>query len=349
MGLGAAAGRPFHPVMKAFHPFSAVMDSPGTGGFLKASALACVDLGVRGTIALARLVPPKRTMVVAPLLGKLERGHRKRRCIENMMRFLGRESRSETEWEQLWNAHVLHVGQTLLELLAWEQMSAEEVMGRVSVRGAEHLRGALRDGRGAMVLASHTGNFVSVAPAVCRLGLHGCSSGNAMPTPHLEKLFRNLVGRFGMEYRNVGSGIPSAAAATFRQAAQFIAFVDLSLAGKRDEWFPFGQAETNLSLGPALLALKHRVPVLGVSCRRLETTHHEVTFHPALPMEADGDARARARQLTAQALQVVVAEIRQHPAQWWQWDWAPLRRSQGAIREAASPSIHHRPGQLLRA
>lgn len=274
---------------------------------------------------LLRVLPEKLARRIAPILGRTERGWRKQQSLSNMKLFLGIENGTESSWEQLWNAHMTHLGQTLVEILTWQDLKTDEVMHRISVRGEEHLREAMGPGRGVMVLVNHLGNFTSLAPCACRLGFAGCTSGNALPTPYLDRVLREILRRFGFDLQLLGSGLPAAAAETFRRGLVFSAFVDYSVAGKRDKWFRFGRAETNVSLGPALLALRHRVPVLCATCRRLDAMHHEVTFHPPLPVAESGDWRVDAHELTARALEVVANGIQENPEQWWPWDWAPLR------------------------
>ncbi len=289
-------------------------------------ALAGVDVVLRGVVAFARCVPERQLLGLAPVLGGMARGRRKQRCLANLKLFLGNEDWPEDQWERLWHAHTRHSGRTIVEVLTWQRLSADEVMGRVSTRGDEHLREALRQGRGVMLFANHLGNFVGLAPGLGRLGLSLCLSGHAMPTAYTETMLRQFMGRFGVRRQLLGRRLLATAAETFRSGSIFGAFVDLSTAGKREEWLRFGRAETNVSIGPALLALRHRVPVICVTCTRLDATRHEVTFHPPLRVAESGDRHVDARLLTAQALEVVAADIRRNPDQWWQWDFAPIRK-----------------------
>lgn len=262
----------------------------------------------------------------APVLGRIVRRPWKNRTIANMKLFLRSAHWTEAQWERLWKANTRHVGQTIVEFIVWHRMSREEVLNRISIRGEHHLHETLRAGRGAMVLASHTGNFLALAPGLHKAGVPAVITGQQMPTPFLRAFLHGFLGRYGARHLKIGQGLlPMAAAESFKRGATFSCFVDYSLAGKRDVWLQFGHAETNVSIGPVLLARRHRVPVLCVSCRRLDASRHEVIFHPPLPMPVTNDARADARLLTEQALQIVAEDIQKNVDQWWEWDWAPLR------------------------
>ena len=284
-----------------------------------------LDIGLVAATAGLRQLPEQKTRRFAPLLGKGLRWAHRQESLAHMKCVLGHEDWSEAQWDQLWNAHTRHLGQTILEVLAWQRLPVDQVLARVSVRGDEHLRQVLRAGRGAMVLTNHLGNFVSLAPGFCQLGLEGCSLGNEMPTRRLERMLRDLLRRFGIDRQLLEHGVLTAIAQTFRRGAIVATAVDYFVPGKRDVWLPFGCAETNVGIGPALLALRHRVPAVCVTSARLDAAHHEVTIHPPLHPAESGDAQADARQLTAQALEIVAAGIRQRPEQWWQWDFAPVR------------------------
>lgn len=93
--------------------------------------------------------------------------------------------------------------------------------------------------------------------------------------------------------------------------------------GKRDEWLRFGARK------PMSASAR---PVGGVTAcgvmrdvRRLDATHHEVTFHSPLTLPVTADPRADARHLTAQALELIGGHMQDDAHQWWQWDQIPLR------------------------
>jgi Kdo2-lipid IVA lauroyltransferase/acyltransferase len=298
----------------------------GSRAIFAAVTLGGADLMLRGFLVLTRHVSEQRLLRLAPVIGRMMRCPWKNRTIGNMKLFLEPAEWSEAHWDQLWKAHTRHVGQTIVEFIVWHRLSEEELLTRVSIRGEHHLHGTLRAGRGAMVLTSHLGNFLALAPCLRKLGVPAHITGQQMPTPFVATFLQEFVRRYGTRYLSVGQGhLPLAAAKSFRQGTAFAGFVDISAVGKRDVWLRFGRAETNVSIGPVLLARRHRVPVLCVSCRRLDATRHEVTFHPPLTMPVSADGRADARHLTAQALKLIAGQIENDVDQWWQWDRIPLR------------------------
>lgn len=281
--------------------------------------------GMAGIGFLLRALTEAQTLPLAAFLGYALRRAQKRRALDHMKAFLGHDDWPETRWEQLWNAHLVHLGHTLREVHTWSRLPQEQVHERVTVEGREHVDEALRAGRGAMVLTNHLGNFFCLGPAFCFSGWNVCSMRNPIPVHALEKRVRHFVSRFGGREGYTGSGVPASAAKTFREGGLVFLFADFSLRDERNVWVPFGRLETRVSLGPALLALRHRVPVLCITCERLDVMRHRVTIHPPLAGARSGCFRTDATELTHQALRIVAEAVRRRPEQWWPWDWAPLR------------------------
>lgn len=275
--------------------------------------------------ALLRVMPEEKVTWLAPHFGHALRWAQKRRVLAHLKQFLRRDDWTTERWDQLWRAHLTHIGHTLREACYWSHLPRQEVLDRVTLEGQEHIHEALRAGRGAMVFINHLGNFLSIAPAFWRAGWKGCVVRNALPMVWLDRRVQDWCTQFGGGQQFIGGGVPAMAARTFRQNTLLFLAVDFSEPDERNVWIPFGPVETRVSLGPALLALRHRVPVLCVTCERLDAMRHRVVVHPPLVRPRTGHAHADARVLTREALRLVTEDVRRHPEQWWPWDWVPLR------------------------
>jgi len=242
-----------------------------------------------------------------------------------MKAVLDRADWTEPQWLENWEADCRHLGLTVSEFIQWEQMPVEQAAEFVTVQGEEHIRQALRTGRGVMILAAHLGNYFSCALANRRLGLDVCSAVRPMSVRSLEERVRKFMRGCRIQHVLIGDRLPARAAETFRRGAAFLVFVDSTLPKTRNVWVRLGGAETHVSLGPALLAIRHRVPVICLTSARVDTVRHCVTFHPPLPVTRSGDFRADATRLTQHAMDVITEGVRQWPAQWCPWDIAPIR------------------------
>lgn len=283
------------------------------------------DAGLTCADTLFRSLPEARALPLALPLGFAIRWAQKRRTLEHMKAFLRHDDWTRSRWEELWRSHLTHLGHILREVIFWNRLPREQILDRVTVEGKEHVEEALRHGRGAMVLTNHLGNFFSLAPAAFQSRWNVCSVRNPQPLRFLERQIRSLTRKFCCHEEFIGGGVPAAAARTFRQNALLFLFTDFSEPDERNAWVPFGGVETRVSLGPALLALRHRVPVLCITCERLDAMRHRVVVHPPLVCPRTGHAHADAMVLTREALQIVAEAVRRHPEQWWPWDWVPFR------------------------
>jgi len=252
---------------------------------------------------------------------------------------LGHKDWSTGQWDQLWQAHAKHLGETMLETIYWDHMAIEEVLRRIAVRGETHLQAALGAGRGVMLFGTHLGNFTSLALFLRRLGVGSLSAGQSLPLRHFEHIIHNLCRRFGSERMHLG-GVPIAAARTFLGGGAFGLFFDYSLPHRRNAWVQFGHGEINVSLGPALIALRHGVPALTLTSARGNDGQHQVTIHPPLCVKRTENLRSNALALTQQAMDILTRELAKRPEQWWVWDVAPIRpRSTPVVEGDTDPSL----------
>src|SRR5262249_53699429 len=101
-------------------------------------------------------------------------------------------------------------------------------------------------------------------------------------------------------------------------------FIDFPVGRKHNEFLNFGKVLLNVSLGPAILALRHHAPVFTVTCVRTGAdNHHHLIIHPPLELPP-GPVDAAPRGLTQAALDQLLPEVLSHPDQWWVWDWAQI-------------------------
>lgn len=317
-----------NPILK--HPF--IRDGqryPKLAAVLRA-LLEIPNIPLAGLYAHLQSLPPEKLHRVSVGLIRIYRRLRKAQSIHSMKAVLGRADWTETQWNALWEENCHQVGLTIGEVMRWEQMSLDEAVECVTISGEEHIREALRGNRGVMLWGTHLGNVLSYALAIRRLRLDTWSAGNAM----IVRSFQNKLERFarscGMRYILVGDRLPFHVGETFRRRASFLTFVDFTLPETRDLWIRLGSTETHVSIGPALLALRHRVPVICLTGERLNAMRHRVTFHPPRLPEKSNDFRADATRLTQQAMDIVATEIRSRPEQWWQWDVVPTRSLSGS-------------------
>jgi len=278
---------------------------------------------------LGRIIPEKAALKLSRFAGFLTRGGRREAVLSRLNQVMG--SADGAGGAKFWRDHLNHVGRNVVEPIYFFHLSDSDLLGRVDIQGEEHLRGALEGGKGAILFLNHLGNPGAI---VAGLGLRGYDvtiAGNAIdinfngrivPLNYVEGLVQRMFARGHVRRALLGAGLPQQFSQALARNGLFAMFIDFPVVGKHNEWLPFGRSRMKVNLGPAVLALRHQVPVLNVTCIRTNGNSHLLTIHPPLTVPASG--RDAAQRLLADALGDFFPVLEKHPEQWWSWDWAQI-------------------------
>jgi Kdo2-lipid IVA lauroyltransferase/acyltransferase len=219
-----------------------------------------------------------------------------------------------------------HAGQSFAELTLFPRLRARP--GYISFEGVERLDRALAAGRGAIVVTGHVGNWELLAAACSARGLPITVVGRRVN----DMRFHALVTRFRQ-----AAGLE----VLVRDDPRFVSAVREALARNRvvamliDQdtrgagvFVPFFGRLARTPPGPAVLALRARVPVLTVFIHRRLDGSHRIRFDD-VPV---GGRRTRAEvtELTARLTAAIEGAIREAPPQWVWWHERWRRRPEAA-------------------
>jgi KDO2-lipid IV(A) lauroyltransferase len=205
-----------------------------------------------------------------------------------------------------------------LDSVAWKN--------HVALNGESELRSALEDGRGALVIGCHLGNWFYISTTLAVMGFPVSNVAARIPFPPLERDLQRLRRRVGLRCTTLGEGGAATAADSFARGGIFCTLIDLSLRRAQGQWLPFGPSRLSVDLGPARLALRHDVPVLFSYCHRASNGRWVVTLLPlgrpsALPVHEQTP-----EALTARWLAMLHETVLKHPEQWWPWSFTTLAK-----------------------
>lgn len=210
-----------------------------------------------------------------------------------------------------------HLGLLVFELLSLPRLRPDDVRGLCTVDGREHLDRALSAGRGALVLAAHTGNWELGQAAVAACGYRTCT---------VVKEIKGELGQYVAERLRTPHGIvPVPRRRAMRLIGEALAsgagvgfVLDQNMTADEGVFVNFFGRPACTMHGLAVLAFRHGVPVVPVHFwREPDNRHHRVRFLPEVPWESCG-ARlgAAARHNTQRYTTIIEDMIRSHPAQW---------------------------------
>ncbi len=213
-------------------------------------------------------------------------------------------------------ATALHLGETLAEVVWLWRAAPEAILARTEVRGFEHLRSALEQGRGAVLITCHCGNWEWLNAVLGIEGIPMSLAVRSLYDPRMGRLAHRLRARFGAEVfeRSGRAGRQLIGAIRKNRVAGLLIDQDIrDIPGVfvpffgRDAWTPAGAAQLALAVG---------APVVPAFIHRGEDGIHVAEAHPPLPVPETADRNEAARELTAAATAAIEAHIRRHPPQW---------------------------------
>ncbi|HEX9751489.1 MAG TPA: lysophospholipid acyltransferase family protein [candidate division Zixibacteria bacterium] len=250
---------------------------------------------------------------VGRLVGILWRA-RRHIAQHNLSRAFPDLSRQETS--RIARAAFANVGQTVFEVLRFGRNSTERIIDSVEVEvdGLKHLEQAADNGRGALLMSAHLGNWEL-------LGAWASSRGYAldivvkpMRNPLTDALYnaQRSAHDIGLIRTQVGTlGIARALG-----AKRFVALLADQYAGREGVAVEFFGRSVSTPRGPAALALRFGCPILtGVLVRRPHRPYLAV-IDPAIPVTRTGDETHDVTALTQAFTARIESYVRRWPEQW---------------------------------
>jgi KDO2-lipid IV(A) lauroyltransferase len=149
--------------------------------------------------------------------------------------------------------------QCTTDLLGVPLMSRGEVLALVDGRGGEHLDGALAQGRGAILVTGHVGNWDLAGVCLAAAG-YPAHAVIEPAEPALAAAYERLRGATGLKVLPLGSGMLSAYRA-LRRGGLLLLVGDRAI-GDPGREVAYGHGRRMASRGPAELACRSGAPVL---------------------------------------------------------------------------------------
>ncbi len=234
---------------------------------------------------------------------------------------------SERQTDRLVQRCAHHLGTTLGEITWLWRADHDEVAARCDIVGVEHLRVALDQGHGAVLVTAHAGNWELLN---ARLGVAGMPMVIAVRDifdARVDDAVTALRQRFGAEVVKRSSGARRLLGALSHDKVVGL-LIDQDIGDLPGAFVPFFGRPAWTPTGAATLALRSGAPVVPAFIHRRADGHHQVEIQPPLASPAGTDKEERTIAVTAAATAAIEAQIRCHPEQWvWmhrRWKTRPI-------------------------
>jgi KDO2-lipid IV(A) lauroyltransferase len=250
---------------------------------------------------------------LASLWYRLDRRHRE--IVRRNLEFAYGPELSAAERERLARGvfrHFVLFGWEVLELLL---APLSRIRQKVVILGEEHLAAALAQGRGAIVIAAHAGNWEYTVLGYSLQYRPEAVVGRELDHPWGRSLARYLRQRGGNVMVDKQRGL-KAILVQLKQNRSVGIVIDQNTTTEGGLLVDFFGKPARTTPVAALLARHRDIPVLPAFSRRLADGRHLMVIFPPLPMEKTRDAEADIlRHLKLQS-RAVEAWVRACPEQW---------------------------------
>jgi len=207
-----------------------------------------------------------------------------------------------------------HAGRSFAELALLPKLSRRPDF--VTIEGREALDAALAEGRGAIVVTGHVGNWELLAATVASEGYATTVVGRRVNDLRFNSLIVGFRRRAGLEVLSRDDPRFVAAVREALGRGRIVALlIDQDTRGA-GVFVPFFGRPARTPPGPAVLALRAGAPVLTVFIRRRPDGGHTIAFE-RIPVPARG--RDTVVALTARLTAAIEVAIRTAPAEWVWW------------------------------
>lgn len=283
--------------------------------------------------------------IIFGLLFYLCYGTRRQILIDNQRQVLGEVSAVRLHWQVC--RIMINVFHSYHVLVRLSGMSDEEVRAGVELRGEEHLRAALAEGRGVIILGAHIAGYNILAPFASLYHSPAGAFVEPVQPPELFEFVSELRARTGLQlFPTDRDGVLGAMRLLKKNGILMVAG-DRYL-GTNGTLVRFFGRPTYLSHGPIVLAQRSGVPILPVYLRRLPGDRLLVELRAPLQLV---EAKRRRESLAA-SMRILAREleatIRPVAEQWvmvapvWSTDPAGQDVKMAAL-ESAQPPLASRP------
>lgn len=193
---------------------------------------------------------------------------------------------------------------------------------------SERLQAVIDEGRGAVIMVPHAGNWYMAAWAMAQYGIPLSAIAARQRNPYVNEWMKRQYGSIHVVERGSAS-VMRDILGILREGRGFAILPDLRVPS-RDVEVPFLNGTANVSHGGAMFAVATGAPVVVAVMRRehgLHTFDHLATLRPDPAVK---DRKAEACRLTAEAMKLLDEAVRRTPEQWFwynkRWLLQPVQK-----------------------
>lgn len=235
-------------------------------------------------------------------------------------------------------AAYIHLGREAVALLRLVSLGPEDVVRLTRFEGFERLREVLDTGGGLVLVTGHLGNWEIAGASVAARGVPMDAVAQRQANPLFDRAITRVRQRFGIRMidRRDAAG-PALRALRAGRVVGFLADQDARGSGV---FVPFFGRPASTHRGPALLALRARVPLFLGTLERLPTGAYRAVVEE-ISVQRDGPLEEAVERLTAAFTRRLEATIQRIPEQyfWHHRRWKTEPRAEPPRNRSATAPV----------
>lgn len=208
-----------------------------------------------------------------------------------------------------------HLGLCLAEFMRLSHMSPEEIRALAELRGKEHIEAALAEGRGAILLTGHLGNWEIAGSRIAAEGFPVNVIARAQRDDEITDYIRGTREEMGMRVFHRDVAVRNSLRALQRN--ELVGILLDQNAGEEGVFVDFFGHLASTAPGAAAFALKTRAAVLPTFGWRQADNTHIIEISAPVPLTDTGDRESDLLANTARYTKIIEQQIRRHPEQWF--------------------------------
>ena len=283
-------------------------------------------IGIRAVVAVLRFLPFAAGSGIGASLGTLAwRLGIRARVTETQIAFAF-PSLPRDQVQALARESYRNLGRTSIEAALMEGRTAADLMALFErVDGWEHIDAMVQGGRGGLVVTGHIGNWELGGSYIAARGAPIDAIARHMSNRVFERYLTRVRERFGVRVVFDEAAVRQ----TPRSVSQgrLVGFLsDQGVLGLASLFVPFFGREAKTPRGPAVFALRMKLPMVFVAAVRLPSGKYRLLVEP-IEVRDTGDREADVATIVTDYTQRLERCVREYPGQYfWQhrrWKYQP--------------------------
>jgi len=235
--------------------------------------------------------------------------------IDAMQRFFRSSGKTKEDCASIDDKYLNYQARLLVENVRLLTILPEQLQKSVRLEGEQHIRRALQDGQGVLLVCTHVGNWLLAPALLSTLGYEVSAIAYEIPISAIEDHMQQIWKRYSISIAHAGRDSVRAARKALGLNNVLIMAFDASVRPSKNEWMPFGNIAISADPAPARIASLLNVPILRMRiCPKSES-------ETSLIIQPD---RADPGNPMPTWLAELHEEVSDHPELWWPWSFVRL-------------------------